>query len=73
MNNNNISFEEVVKSIKECEKRVDEVLDAARLERNKRPPMSDERFDRIMDLVGTTIFELIILTGVLTFFYLMAH
>lgn len=39
-----MQYEEVVKMIEESEKRVDEVLKAARLERHERQPMDYERY-----------------------------
>lgn len=39
-----ISYDEVVKMIKESNEKVDEVLKAARLERHERQPMSYERY-----------------------------
>lgn len=42
-------FEDVVKAIEESEKRVDEVLKAAKLERHERQPMSMERLTLILN------------------------
>lgn len=49
-----MQYEEVVKMIEDSEKRVDEVLKAAKLERRERQPMSMERLTLILNyLVGT--------------------
>lgn len=42
-------FEDVVKAIEESEKRVDEVLKAAKLERHERQPVSMERLTLILN------------------------
>lgn len=42
-------FEDVVKTIEESEKRVDEVLKAAKLERHERQPMGMERLTLILN------------------------
>lgn len=39
-----MEYKEVVKMIEDSEKRVDEVLKAARLDRNERQPMSYEQY-----------------------------
>lgn len=46
-----MQYEEVVKMIQESEKRVDEVLKAARLERREKTPMSQERLAMILNYV----------------------
>lgn len=49
-----MQYEEVVKMIEESEKRVDEVLKAAKLERHERQPMSKEMLAMILNYaVGT--------------------
>lgn len=46
-----MQYEEVVKLIEESEKRVDEVLKAARLQRHERAPMSKDRLELILNYV----------------------
>ena len=47
-----IQYEEVLKMIADSEKRVDEMLKAARLERHERKPMSLERLQLILSYVA---------------------
>lgn len=47
-----MQYEEVLKMIAESEKRVDEMLKAARLERHERQPMSLERLQLILSYVA---------------------
>lgn len=44
-----MQYEEVVEMIKESEKRVDEVLKAARLDRHEKVPMSTERLKSLVE------------------------
>lgn len=44
-----MQYEEVVKLIEESEKRVDEVLKAARLQRHERAPMPKDRLELILN------------------------
>ncbi len=46
-----MQYEEVVKMIQDSEKRVDEVLKAARLERHEKAPMSMEKLTKILNYV----------------------
>lgn len=46
-----MDYKEVVKMIEDSEKRVDEVLKAAKLERHERQPMSMERLTLILNYV----------------------
>lgn len=46
-----MEYKEVVKLIEESEKRVDEVLKAARLQRNERTPMPKDRLEMILNYV----------------------
>ena len=49
-----MDYKEVVKLIEDSEKRVDEVLKAARLERHERQPMSRDMLAMILNyIVGT--------------------
>lgn len=46
-----MEYKEVVKLIEESEKRVDEVLKAARLQRHERAPMPKERLELILNYI----------------------
>lgn len=46
-----MEYKEVVKLIEESEKRVDEVLKAARLQRHERAPMPKEKMELILNYV----------------------
>lgn len=46
-----MEYKEVVKLIEESEKRVDEVLKAARLQRHERAPMPKEKLELILNYV----------------------
>ena len=46
-----MNFEEVVKMIEESNKKVDEVLKAAKLQRTPKQPMSQERLTMILNYV----------------------
>lgn len=49
-----MQYEEVVKMIEDSEKRVDEVLKAAKLERHERQPMSRDMLAMVLNyIVGT--------------------
>lgn len=68
---NNESFKSVVKGIKKSEKRVDEVLSAARLERVEKPQMTDARLEIVFTnvlLITVTVLGF----GFLTMFFYMA-
>lgn len=60
------TFKQVVKGIRKAEKNVDKVLDAARLQRIESGRMSDERFNRILALVG----DVLLGGGVLAFAFM---
>lgn len=60
------TFKDVLAGIRRSEKDVDKVLDAARLQRIESGRMSDERFEKIIDLIGSALFGV----GVLIFFAL---
>ena len=63
-----MEFKEVVKNIEESEKRVDEVLDAARLERHEREPMS---IQRLMLILNYTLYGLSIVLGFVVLMYII--
>lgn len=46
-----MQYEEVVKMIEESNRKVDEVLKAAKLQRHERHPMSNERLTTILNYV----------------------
>lgn len=50
-----MEYKEVVKMIEDSEKRVDEVLKAARLERNEKAPMSKEMLAMLLNYALGTI------------------
>lgn len=51
-----MQYEEVVKMIEESNKKVDEVLKAAKLQRHERQPMSNERLAIILNhVIGGTV------------------
>ena len=50
-----MDYKAVVKMIEDSEKRVDEVLKAAKLERHERQPMSMERLTLILNYVVGTL------------------
>ncbi len=50
-----MEYEEVVKMIQDSEKRVDEVLKAARLERHEKAPMSMKKLTTILNYAVGTI------------------
>ena len=50
-----MQYEEVVKMIEDSEKRVDEVLKAAKLERHERQPMTKEMLAMILNYVVGTL------------------
>lgn len=66
------TFNEVVKGIRKSEKRVDKVLKAARLKRIENGKMSDDRFDRIMELLESLLFGAVMIAVVAIFFTAMA-
>lgn len=68
-----MEYKEVIKMIEESEKRVDEILKAARLERNEKPPMSDKRFEMVIGLIGNVLLGSGILIAILSYFYLISH
>lgn len=65
-----MEYKEVVKLIEDSEKRVDEVLKAARLERHEKAPMSMERLKFLVES-GLMAFEMfLIFAFFFTLFYL---
>lgn len=68
-----MQYEEVVKMIKESEAKVDEVLKAARLQRNENGKMSKDKLELILNFVRDILLGIGIFVGVIAFFYLMSH
>lgn len=65
-----MQYEEVVKMIADSEKRVDEVLKAARLDRHEKVPMSMERLKFLVE-AGLIALGMILIFGFFfTLFYL---
>lgn len=65
-----MQYEEVVKMIADSEKRVDEVLKAARLDRHEKVPMSMEKFKFLIE-AGLMALGMILIFGFFfTLFYL---
>ena len=73
----NRNFKQVVNTIKDSEKDVDKVLKAARLQRNETGRMSDERFNKVLELIKEILFGAaaftVILVVLLIYFYIMSH
>ncbi len=68
-----MSYDEVVKIIEQSEKRVDEVLKAARLQRHERTPMPKDRLEMVLNyVVGITVIVLIFIL-VFAFMYFMTR
>lgn len=65
------TFNEVVKGIRNAERNVDRVLKAARLNRVENGKMTDDRFDRIMQLLESALFGLGMVAVVAIFFTAM--
>ncbi len=64
-----MQYEEVVKMIEDSEKRVDEVLKAARLDRHEKAPMSREKLEMLLDY-GMGALEMILMFG---FFFMLFY
>lgn len=65
-----MQYEDVVKMIEDSEKRVDEVLKAARLDRHEKVPMSMEKFKFLIE-AGLMALGMILIFGFFfTLFYL---
>lgn len=68
-----MSYDDVVKMIKQSEKRVDEVLKAARLGRHERTPMPKDKLEMVLNyIVGTTALVLGFIL-LFAFMYFMTH
>lgn len=65
-----MQYEEVVEMIKESEKKVDEVLKAARLERHEKTPMSMERLKFLVESCLIAFGMFLIFAFFFTLFYL---
>lgn len=65
-----MQYEEVVKMIADSEKRVDEVLKAARLDRHEKVPMSMERLKFLVEAGLMALGMILIFAFFFTLFYL---
>ena len=65
------TFKQVVKGIRKAEKNVDKVLNAARLQRIESGRMSDERFNRILSLVGDVLLGCAVLAFAFMYFWFL--
>lgn len=65
-----MEYKEVVKMIEDSEKRVDEVLKAARLERHEKQPMSMERLKFLVESGLIALGMILIFVFFFTLFYL---
>lgn len=63
-----MEFKDTVKMIAKSEKKVDEVLKAARLERHERVPMSNERLGMILGY-ATAMLGMILFTAFFAFLF----
>lgn len=68
-----MEYAEVVKMIEESEKRVDEILKAARLARCPREPMSKDKLEMVLDHVLMLAGILAVSGMIFSFFYLMSR
>lgn len=66
-----MQYEEVVKLIEDSEKRVDEVLKAAKLERHERQPMSKEMLAMVLNYAVGTIAMLLGFAALFMVIYFM--
>ena len=64
-----MDYKEVVKMIKDSEKRVDEILKAARLDRHEKEPMSKDRLEMILGY-GLGALGMLLVFG---FFFMMFY
>lgn len=64
-----MDYKEVVKMIEDSEKRVDEVLKAARLDRHEKAPMSREKLEMLLDY-GMGALGMILMFG---FFFMLFY
>lgn len=72
-NDNIMKYDEVVKMIEQSEKRVDEVLKAARLGRHEKLPMPKDKLEMVLNyIVGTTALVLGFIL-LFAFMYFMTH
>lgn len=67
----NTSFDEVVKMIEESNKKVDEVLKAAKLQRNERAPMPKDRLEMIFNFILLAMVIVGVAIGVYMIIYFM--
>ncbi len=65
-----MQYEDVVKMIEESEKKVDELLKAARLERHEKVPMSTERLKMLIEYGLMALGMILIFAFFFALFYL---
>lgn len=68
-----MNYDEVVKMIEDSEKRVDEVLKAAKLERHERQPMSKEMLAMLLNYVVGTLAMIMGFAALYMFMYYCNH
>lgn len=68
-----MQYEEVVKMIEDSEKRVDEILKAAKLERHEKQPMSKEMLAMVLNYVVGTLAMILGFGLVFLIIWLMGH
>lgn len=68
-----MQYEEVVKMIEDSEKRVDEVLKAAKLERHERQPMSKETIAMVLNYIVGTLAMIMGFAALYMFMYYCNH
>lgn len=68
-----MNFEEVVKMIEESNKKVDEVLKAAKLQRTPKQPMSQERLTMILNYVVGIVAIFLGFVIILVLMYYLNH
>ena len=68
-----MDYKEVVKMIEDSEKRVDEVLKAAKLERHERQPMSKETIAMVLNYIVGTLAMIMGFAALYMFMYYCNH
>lgn len=68
-----MNFDDVVKMIEESNKKVDEVLKAAKLQRCQKQPMSMERLALILNYIVGTVAMTFGFVAVMVIIYYMNH
>ncbi len=71
--NKPMSYDEVVKMIKESEDRVDEVLKAARLARHEKAPMPKDKLEMVLNYIVGILALVFGFIAIMAFMYFMTH